>query len=259
MAKLLLLLTLLSAVQSVVAGTLFFADFESFTGAGLRPGGGNGALDSNQWRVSGLATGDTGFGEHHVSGGAARGYSSGPVRSGGLYAFDIASSTVLGWQSTGTNLTPGSLFLQIPNTRQTSWQDLQLDFELWFRNDQPRSSSVGLYAGTPGLPGLRLLDFATPLAAIVNPAWQLETVRVPLDDLAVIPGAPLSFEWRLDDAGGSGSRDELAIDNLRLTRLNPATAVGDGINTALYFGFGLGLLLLRTRCTRAGATQVNNT
>ncbi len=259
MAKLLFLLTLMLGAQSAVAGTLYFNDFEFFTGAGLRPGGGNGTLDSNRWRASGLATGDTGFGEQHVSGASARGHASGPVRSGGLYAFDISGGTALGWQSTGTNLTPGSLFLRIFNTSQTSWRDLWLDFEFWVRNDRPRSSSVGLYAGAPHQPGLRLADFTSPLAAAVNPIWQSDIVRVPLRDRVVLPGAPLSIEWRLDDAGGLGSRDELAIDNLRLSHMAPATTVGDGINTLVYFGFGLGLLLLRAGRPRATTPQVNNT
>ncbi len=243
----LLLLVLMLCGQNVAANTLFFEDFEHYGGVGLQPGGGNGTLDSNQWRVTGLSLGETHFGDHQHSASAARGRSPGKVRSGGLYAFDIATGHVLGWQSTGADLTPGSLLLQIHNGSSGPWRDLWLDFELWFHNDQPRSSAVSMHAGTPGEPGLALADFKTPLAASALPTWQFQAFHLPLANLIVAAGHMLSIEWRLGDSHGSGSRDELAIDNLHLTGRDQAIHAHDAINTLLYCSIGLGPILLRAR------------
>jgi len=235
---------LMLAGQAVSANILLLENFESFAGQGLEPGGGHGTLDSKLWAIAGLSMGDTRFGERLSSGDSARGRSPGRVRGGGLYAFEIAGGHALGWQSTGANLTPGSLFRRVLNETPVSWSNLWLNFNLWTFNDQPRSSSVNLRASTPGQPGIQLARFSTPLAAAAHPVWRRQAFSVSLGDALVPPGALMTFEWQLADAGGHGSRDELALDDLRLFRPTTAFQVDEG-STLLYSGFGLGLLLMR--------------
>jgi hypothetical protein len=240
-----LILVALMTVNSITAANVLYSEtFDDFLGSGLQPGGGSGTLNSNQWRLSGLSDGDTHFGDHNNQGDSARGQSSGAVRSGGLYGFDIAGNPALGWQATGSDLTPGGFYLQIPNSSQTVWNNLRFSFELWYFNDQPRSTRVDLVTYADSNPLRRRATFNTSQAAESTPYWQFKRFNIDLGDYFIPAGGLGLFEWQLADASGQGARDELAIDNLLLTRSNPALSVDERTTTLMFCGFGFVLLMV---------------
>ncbi len=242
--KNLILVALMTINFSTAANVVYSETFDHYLGSGLQPGGKNGTLNSNQWRVSGLSDGDTHFGDHIHQGDSARGQATHSVRSGGLYSFDIAGNPALGWQSTGSDLSPGHFNLQIPNPSQSLWNNLWLSFELWYFNDQFRSTRVNFLTYTKSnSPRLRA-TFNTPQAADTKPYWQSKIFNIDLGDYFVPAAGFGLFSWQFDDIGGQGARDELAIDNLLLTLSNPIVTVSESTTTIMFCGIGLVLLIV---------------
>ena len=66
-------LPLSAAAQPSLVGDPLREDFTDFTGGGFAPGGGAGRLDSDAWRVTGIAAGDLAFGDTAEAGAYARG------------------------------------------------------------------------------------------------------------------------------------------------------------------------------------------
>jgi hypothetical protein len=50
-----------------------------------------------------------------------------------------------------------------------------------------------------------------------SPTWVAQEVNVTLDGLNIADGADYFLQWTGDDVAGSGSRDEFAIDTIRLS------------------------------------------
>jgi len=260
--KILILLALLTVNSITAAEVLYSETFDDYLGSGFQPGGGSGTLNSSLWRVSGLSDGNTHFGDHIHQGDSARGKSSHAVRSGGLYSFDIAGNAALGWQATGSDLTPGDFYLQIHNSNQSIWNNLWLSFELWYFNDQPRSTRVDLVTYSDSNQPLRRATFNTPQAAESTPYWQFKSFNIYLEDYFIPAGGIGLFNWQFDDATGQGARDELAIDNLQLNRSYPVVSVDESATTLMFCGIGLVLLLVtgnRSILGQAKLTTLNIT
>ena len=198
-------------------------DFESFTGSGLAPTPAAGQLDSDSWSIEGLSDGDIAFGDTAVSGDAARGASSGGVGAGGIYAFDTGANVVLGFQATGTDLTPGSIIHKVRNDTGNIVTAVEIDFDLWVLNDQGRSTIITFsyaeecssYSAVPSL------STVTPEAAAATPAWTQSAFAETISGLTIAPGAAFCLRWDVDDGSGSGSRDEIGLDNVLVTPATP--------------------------------------
>lgn len=199
--------------------TLSNVNTGAFQAAGISNTPTNGQLHSNAWRFIGFSDGDTDFGETHLSGDFTRGTSSGGIGTSGLYAFEVsASNFALGIQATGTDFTPGTIELKVNNTSTSTIKNLIFSYDIWVYNDQNKSSSItfqykessGAYQSVPSL------DFLTPAAQAPSPSWQKITKTVTLTQLNIAPNDSLLFQWSSNDAGGSGTRDEWALDNISL-------------------------------------------
>ena len=234
--------------QSVVV------DFSSFAGDGLSPFPSPGQLDSATWRVGGFTDGTLDYGGTGVAGDFARGKSSGGVTAGGLYAFQVASAdAALGVQATGTDFNPGFFELRIRNMTGAAIADWDVGFDLYCRNDQGRSTAWDFSYSTDGLTFTDL-----PSLAFRSPTTANSTVFERTSFSTVIPVSVADenqfyLRWTSADVGGSGSRDEFALDNVSIT----ATATPEPGTLVLTGLAAIGLVghRWRRRC-REGQTRV---
>lgn len=197
-------------------------DFNDFQGTGFHNDPAAGQLDSDCWSIIGLSDQDTlGYGDENTAGDFARGTSPGDVFSSGIYAFDNGSTgNMLGFQPSVADLTPGSFTLRLLNDNGSSFTKLDIEYDVWVRNDQDKSSFLNFayslnddnYTEVPQL------DFSSPFDADASPDWVLEHKSTSIN--VFVPNDGLLFlRWYMGEvAGGSGSnRDEFGIDNIEIT------------------------------------------
>lgn len=218
----LLLMVMVASVADAGAVVIAADDFESFSASGLAPGGTDGALDSNAWRVTGVSDGDSDFGDRRPGGDYGRGPSGTPVRSGGIHALELPGGSVgLGVQATGSDFSPGALIRRVANGTKSVLEDLALSFELWVFNDAARASAVNLQIGLGDEPvswiPIEALSIESPSTPASPPSWQRSVLSASLPVPELAPNDTLQIRWLFEDAfGTTGGRDELAIDALHL-------------------------------------------
>ena len=143
--------------------------------------------------------------------------------TGGLYAFetdsDSPANVALGFQSTGTDFTPGSITLWVTNLTGADLDFWSIGYEIYAFNDQDRSSSLNFSFATgdgTNFQTVDALDFTSPEARDASPQW-IQSARGINLLTDVAEGERLWLRWSSDDVGGSGSRDEIALDTIRIT------------------------------------------
>lgn len=195
-----------------------------------------GQLDSEAFAVTGLSDGDVNFGASEAGGDYARGSSTGGVVTGGLYAFDVdndpaTQSFALGVQPTGSDMTSGRLFFCYQNTTGAEVTSVNVDYGLSVYNDQPRSTGVAVFyninsSGCDAQQSVTgpLVKVTTPTAAAGTPSWTTEPLEAFLDGVSIQDGEYFIVAVEITDEGGSGSRDEIALDSISTT-FNPTTPI----------------------------------
>jgi len=200
-------------------------DFSGFAGAGFISHGGGptpipGTLDSNTFAITGMSDGDLPFGGNAPSGDYPRGVTTCGVSTGGAYAFDQGSSDMaLGFQPAGSDMTPGTLTMLVVNSTGDSVAEVTLSYDVVVYNDQPRANSWSFDHSDDGSSWTPVpaLDVVTPEAADPSPDYAITPRSTTIGGLALADGAPLYLRWTTDDVSGSGSRDEIGIDNVVVT------------------------------------------
>lgn len=203
-----------STVQNVNNG--------KFTGAGLQPEPTAGQLDSDAWAITGLSDGNTTFGGTGTTGDFARGSSSGGVTTGGLYGFTVASeNAALGFQPATDDWTPGTLTLRLKNSTGFQVTSLYVAYVVYVRNDAGRANSFNFSWSTDNstYTPVAALNLASPESADQTPAWVANTRSTVLSGLSIPNDTFIYLRWTGDDIGGSGSRDEFALDDISLTAI----------------------------------------
>lgn len=213
----------------------FFIDFDStlvgvnfgrFAGVGFSPTFLSGGLDSDAWLVHGLSSGNLSFGDSVVGGDYGRGVSGGGVSTGGLYAFDVDSSAnmdiALGVQPGGTDFTPGYHLLRLINSTGDTAGSFVVSYDIYEFNDQDRSSILEFQWSKDGINFIHEpdLDFISAETAAVNPAWKFTPQNQQINT-PIFPGDTLFLKWYSDDFSGSGSRDEIALDDIGIVFYPP--------------------------------------
>ncbi len=209
----------LCSAQPQFTGDTLSIRFDNWTGVGFEPGGDAGRLDSRAWIVNGLTDGAMDFGNTKLGGDFGRGESTGRVTAGGVYAFKPSGSIrLLGFQPTGTDLAPGSVTLRVQVQDGGTLNAIGVGYDLWYLNDQGRSTSVDLEWSIDGA-SFHPMDggaIATPAAADADPTW----VHQQAAGTAVLgTGTSVSqlyIRWNMKDNGGSGSRDEWGLEEVRI-------------------------------------------
>ncbi|MEZ0121661.1 MAG: hypothetical protein AB9Q22_02605 [Candidatus Reddybacter sp.] len=135
------------SANPVLATSIYAENFSGFDGSGFTANPAVGQLDSGLFRVTGLSDGDGVFSGNYTSGDFARGGSAGGETTAGIYAFDVSngaliSNPALGVQPAGSDLTPGSISLQLVNQSSSAINSLEIQFDIFELNDKDRSSSV---------------------------------------------------------------------------------------------------------------------
>ena len=144
-----------------------------FTGSGFSPGPSAGQLNSNAWAITNLGSSDLLYGGTQTTASTSytRGAVAAAVNTGGIYAYTGPPGTVsnptLMIQPSGSDFAPGTLTLRIKNNGTTIINQLQVSYNIYVRNDQPRSSSFNFSYSTDDATytALPLLDYTTILTA----------------------------------------------------------------------------------------------
>lgn len=227
--------------DEVLGPSGFITDFPGFDGSGFAPEPTAGQLDSDNWIVTGLSDGDLDFGMTGTSGDYARGVSAGGVTTGGIYAFDPgndASTFAPGVQGTEGDFTPGAFVLRLENQTGGVLNQVQIASSLFVFNNAARSSSLAVEYSSDGETWLPLGAAAieSPEAADDPPAWVSTDTDETATMLGIGEGDFLYVRWLFDDASDTGSRDELAFDDVFVLpiavcgndMLEPGEACDDG-------------------------------
>lgn len=208
-----------AAAQRVIDGNLTQERFDTFAGAGFVPSPGATQLDSDEWYLDGLSDGDCIFGETCNTGDYARGSSAGGVNDGGVWAFTVATGeTALGFQPVAADFTPGAVLFRMINQTGATIDVASFEYTLWVYNDQNNTTAIDFAYSIDGVaftdvPGLSAITPETATGA----AWVSTPLTFSLANLGLADGATLTFRWSLDDGPtGSGTRDEIAIDDITL-------------------------------------------
>jgi hypothetical protein len=199
-------------ILGVVAGPL--------SGTGMSPNPQIGQLDSRAWRINGMSDQpQTQFEEIYELGDFARGTSQGGISTGGLWAFEVASGNMaLGVQPITNDFNPGSITLRVENKTGQMIDAIQIGYTFYEFNDQDRSSSwnVAFSLDDVAYTPVNELNVSSVEARVTPTQWQSSLLVGQISSLALQPDAVMYLQWQSSDAGGGGSRDELAIDDIQL-------------------------------------------
>ncbi len=210
--------------------TNFTVDFDAtvanvnngaWAGTGFEPGAPPtaGRMSSGAWAFTGWSNGSLAFGGTQTTAATdyTRGATAAAQTTGGLYAFTNANigSSSLGFQPGSGDWAPGTATLRVQNNTAFNITDLAVAYELWVRNDQARSNSFNFSWSTDDLTynPVAALDY-TSTAALDALGFQLNTRSTNIPGLNVAPGGYIYLRWSGADVGGSGSRDEFALDDI---------------------------------------------
>jgi Secretion system C-terminal sorting domain len=215
-----------SGLQVTATNQVFKIDFDntvantnvgSFNGNNINTGAASGSLNSNAWSISGVsATAAATFGG--TTTGTLGVINGGTTSSGNFFAMNIGTGNVaLGVQPTGAYFSPGNITLKIQNKTGVPITNLDLSNILYVVNDQDRSSSFNLAYSTDNVTysNLPVADY-TSVAALQNTNVRAQYRSYKISSLNVATDGFVYLRWSSDDVGGSGSRDEFAIDDIQV-------------------------------------------
>ena len=211
--------TLTFAQVPIEVGVTRVVDFETtlagvnegpFTGAGVAATPTSGQLDADAFAFTGFDS----------PADLARGTQATAVSTGGLYNFSGTTNggAALGVQPGGSDFTPGTITVTAVNVGTSTINSADVSFDFCIRNDQGRSTSIQLAYSTDNV---NYTNFgptvATPLAATPTPFVCTNSGVQNISGLSIPAGGNFYLRLTSDDAGGSGSRDEIAVDNFSFT------------------------------------------
>lgn len=195
----------------------------AFAGTGFQSVPGAGRLDSDAWSHTGMSDGNLAFGGAGLAGDHARGTTApgnAPITTGGFYSFGGGSITgrALGIQPIISDWTPGTLTLRIVNNSGLNLTAFDLAYNLHIRNDQDRSNSLNCAWSTDNVNYTNVPALAhTSTAPLDAFGFQANAKSATLTGFVVAPGSFFYVRWSGDDVGGTGNRDEFALDDIAVT------------------------------------------
>jgi len=255
--------------------TLTGVNSGSFSGSGFTNNPTSGQLDADAWATTGLSDNNKDFGTANTSGDHARGTNDGGVSTGGLYGFDVGGGNMaLGIQPTGSDWTPGTITLKIDNNSTSVINNMDIDYTVYVRNDQNRASTFNFsisYTNT-SYSDVTSANHTTPQSS-GSTAWVVNSKSIQLSGLQIDPGTSYYIRWSGSDAGGSGSRDELALDDILIvatgstmncteptaqaTNLNFGTITSNSIQATFNGGTADKYLVVQSTNSNLGATPTD--
>ena len=207
-------------------GVALCENFGGFTAAGFSPTPIAGQLNSNSWAINGFSDGILAYGGTRTTASTdfTRGTTTwGGASTGGLYSI-LGSSNIM-IQGTASDMTNGTITMRIQNTSGSVLNNFDVIYDLFSKNDENRSTAVQFLYSNDDITYYRVpsLNYAT----VADSNGVLDSVRrtTTLTGFNVSLGGYLYIRWNIIDNGGSGSRDEVAIDNVCITPNTTGTSV----------------------------------
>lgn len=188
----------------------------AFDGSGFMMTPVTGQLDADGWAVTGMSDGDKDFGVENTTGDHARGNTDGGlVTTGGMYSFNTSEGVSIGFQSTGSDFTPGTIALKVDNNTGAEMTSVSLEYDILVYNDQTRSNSVTISYSSDNITYTEVTGemYATTVLASPSPDWEIYH-RIVTFNLTLADAESVYLMWTFDDKGGESSRDEIALDNI---------------------------------------------
>lgn len=175
-----------------------------------------GQLNSNAWAYSANTAGASSFGGSLSTG---NGVSVGGIgTSGGVFAYEVSTGNIaLGVQPTGSVFTTGgNLTLRVQNKTGATLNNVQLSYMLWVNNNEARSTIIAFSHSTDNSTYTAASDasYTSAPASQGSTIWIPQFFSVSLTGLNIAADGFMYLRWSGTDNGGSGSRDEFAIDNI---------------------------------------------
>ncbi len=205
--------------------TNYIIDFETtldginsgqYNASGFSSSPSSGQLDSDGIIILGCSEGDMTFCEENTENDLTRGTSKGGIGIGGIYAFEVEDDNyALGFQPTGDDFTSGDIILKLSNNTGNAISNLSLQYDIWCFNDQDRGNSMYFLYSTDNISYTSVsdLDFVSDDVGNDPASWVKQTKSATLD-IQMADNGNAYLKWTSDDVNGSGSRDEIAIDNI---------------------------------------------
>lgn len=259
-----------SGLQIGTAATAYTIDFDNtleevnngqFDGTGFTTEPAVGQLNSNAWSVTGMSDGALEFGGSATTGDFARGASSGGVTNGGVYAFEVESNNyALGFQPTGTDWAPGTVILKAQNQTSSIISSIEIIYTVYIYNDQGRSSSFnfGHSIDNETYTDIPELDLVSETTADGSPAWKAYKRVERITGLNLADKAYYYFRWSSADVGGGGSRDEFALDDIKIVA-NPTDSYAlTGTFEEVVLGSNAEVVIEKDASVTVNATLTNN-
>lgn len=205
--------------------TLIFTEtFDNYTGAGLAPAAtqttqSTGTLNSNVWLITGMSDAQPGYGGTVGTGDYGRGNITTNPTTGGVYAATVGSGKGMAFQPTGTDFTEGAnshVTLRLANTSGAAWTGITVNFDWIYRNNEARSDTMNFSWSTDGtnFTTISAAQLVTALVADSTTFTSVTNSALALTGASVANNGFLYLRWAHTAASGSGSRDEIGIDNV---------------------------------------------
>lgn len=208
-------------------------DFTNWNGTGFVTAPVASQLDSDIWEIIGCSNAYT-YGGNNTAADYTRGTTAGGVTTGGIYAYSSGGDEALWVQSTGSDMTPGEIRLHVLNNTGAVIPNLAIQYEVLTYNDQGRATAVNFaYDDGGGTVSVPVINYTSPAAADASPTVTRTPRITNLMGINLGIGATIELIWQIGDAGGSGSRDEVGLDNIELGGMvAPTVSVGFAQNSS---------------------------
>ncbi|WP_207495447.1 T9SS type A sorting domain-containing protein [Aridibaculum aurantiacum] len=223
-----------------------------FAGARTAENPAAGELNSTTWAInSGVTSGAASF-TPVTTGGGLQAIGTHPS-GGNFYAFETEPGNVaLGFQATGSYFNPGSVTLKIQNNTGSTINSLSILYRLLSYNDQGRGSSFELSfsVDNSSYSPLPAFGLETPAALDQAPVWKSHVRAAEINGISVSADGFIFIRWTSADASGSGSRDELAIDDINI--------VANSTNTHQLFSGSIQDAIIGTNTSLPATTNITD-
>ncbi|NOR87553.1 MAG: T9SS type A sorting domain-containing protein, partial [Bacteroidales bacterium] len=129
-----------------------------------------------------------------------------------------SSNYALGVQAGDTDFTPGSIVLKIVNNTASTINNLIISYKVYVFNDKERANyfNFSYSADNSSYTDVSALDITSIEISDENPAWGSYFKNYNITGISIVDGGVYYLKWTSDDVSGSGSRDEFALDDIKI-------------------------------------------
>jgi Secretion system C-terminal sorting domain/PKD domain len=229
-----------------------YFNFNTFTASGFQPIPAVGQLSSSGFSIKPGGTQPILYFNGTQTTAATiytRGITASAVTTAGFYAFRVdpldTANKGFGFQQTGTFMSGapgtannGTITLKFRNLTTKPIYKLNVKYDMYVRNDQPRSSLIKLQGGTDTLTQTAIPagTYKSQATAVASAPWTKDIAyNLLVNNINIPVGSDYYLSFLVSDSAGSGSRDEIAIDNFKLLAIdsiitNPSVVINAGFS-----------------------------